>query len=59
MTPEICAKYLKVGNTAKDYFYSVATEYNTQLKHIQEHDRQFFSGVDVENLRSLCRLVCF
>ena len=25
MTPEICAKYLKVGNTAKDYFYSVAT----------------------------------
>lgn len=29
-------------------------EYNTQLKHIQEHDRQFFSGVDVENLRSLC-----
>ena len=37
------------------YANGCVVEYNAQLKHIEEHDRQFFSGVDVENLRSLCR----
>lgn len=30
------------------------SHYKTQLKHMQKTDRTLFSGVDVENLRSLC-----